>query len=81
MWYRNEFRARAIESGKTVEFMPSDENGKARAGRIVRLPDEEAAKVVEGWAPTDRVFLYHELERDRIDVGFFNDRTKERIAI
>jgi hypothetical protein len=81
MWFRAEFRARVIEPGRIVEFVPSDEDGNARAGVIVRLHDDKTARVAEGWAPTDRVFLYHELERDRIDVGFFNYRTKERAPI
>jgi hypothetical protein len=81
MWFRNEFRARIIEPGKIVEFVPSDENGNKRTGMTVRLHDEEAANMADPWLPTDRVFFYHELEEDRIDSGFFNSRTKERISI
>jgi hypothetical protein len=81
MWFRNEFRARIIEPGKIVEFVPTDQNGNKRTGVTVRLHDEKAAKVARSWLATDRVFFYHELEEDRIDSGFFNSRTKERILI
>jgi hypothetical protein len=81
MWFRNEYRAKIIEPGMIVEFVPSDENGNTRPGRVVRVHDAGAAKIAEGWAPSDRVFLFHELESDRIDCGYFNPRTQERISL
>jgi len=81
MWLRGEFRAGVVEGGKVVAFVPSDENGKQRTGKIVRIHSDEDARLAAGWASTDRIFFFHDLETDRIDSGFINDRTKERILL
>jgi hypothetical protein len=79
MWFRGEFRV--VADKDTVVFTPSDENGKRRAGVVVRLQQDGAAKIAQGWLRDDRIFFYHELEADSIDSGYFNDRTREKISL
>lgn len=81
MRFRGEFRARVIKLGEIVEFLPTDETGNRRAGVVVRLHDEKAAKVAESWSATNPVFLYFESDSNGIEIGYFNDCTKERIVL
>ncbi|MGD0693431.1 MAG: hypothetical protein ABSB82_01105 [Terriglobia bacterium] len=81
MRFRGEFRAKVIERGEIVELLPTDESGNRRQGVVVRLHDQKATKMADGWGPADRVFLYHESDSNGIEIGYFNDRTKERIPL
>lgn len=81
MRFGGEFRAKVIKRGEVVELLPTDESGKRRQGVVVRLHHQKAAKMADGWGPADRVFLYSESDSKGIEIGYFNDRTKERITL
>ncbi len=81
MRFRCEFRAKVIKPGEVVELLPTDESGNWRQGVVVQLHDQKAARMADGWGSADRVFLYYESGSKGIEIGFFNDRTKERIPL
>ena len=83
MWFRGtEFRALIIEAGKIVAFIPTDAGGKKRTGVVVRLHDEDAAKIASAWHPNDRIFFYHDdAKNDIFEGGYFNERTSEKIRV
>lgn len=71
-----------IEAGKIVAFIPTDAEGKKRTGVIVRLHDEDAAKIAGEWQPNDRIFFYQDdAKKDSFEGGYFNERTKEKIRV
>jgi hypothetical protein len=82
MWLRGtEFRALVIEADKIVAFVPTDSKGKKRTGVTVRLDSENDVKIAATWLPSDRVFYYHDVQGNKFEGGFVNERTKERIRV
>lgn len=82
MWLRGtEFRAFVTEEDKIVAFVPTDSKGKKRTGVTVRLDSENDAKIAATWLPSDRVFYYHDVQGNKFEGGFLNERTKERIRV
>jgi hypothetical protein len=77
----NEFRALVIKPDEVVAFVPSDSEGKKRTGMTVRLHNESDTKLAATWLPTDRIFYYHDVQGDKFEGGFYNERTKERIRV
>jgi len=82
MWLRGtEFRVLVIEADKIVEFVPTDSKGKKRTGVTVRLDSKNDAKIAATWWSSDRVFYYHEVQGNKFEGGFLNERTEERIRV
>jgi hypothetical protein len=82
MWLRGtEFRASVIEAGKIVVFIPTDSEGKKRMGVTIRLDNENDARIAAAWLPSDRIFYYHDVQGDKFEGGFLNERTEERIRM
>jgi hypothetical protein len=81
-WLRDkEFRVRTLEPGKIVAFVPSDAEGKPRTGVTVRLHDEGAAKIASTWLLDDRIFYYQFTHGSKVEGGYYNERTKEKIRL
>ena len=81
-WLREtEFRAHVIDPDKVVAIIPTDSEGVERTGMRVRLHSDDTARIVKEWLPTDRIFFYHFAHGRRMEIGYINDRTKERIPI
>lgn len=81
-WLRDtEFRTHVVEPDKIVAFIPTDAEGNQRTGVTVRLHDENAARIAGTWLTTDRIFFYQFVHGPKIEIGYFNERTKEKIRI
>jgi hypothetical protein len=75
-----EFRVKHIRDGQVIAFVPTDASGSRRDGKVWGIEENDSVgQSAKDWLLNDRIFLYHDVAA--CEVGFFNDRTKEKVRV